>query len=270
APWVAHRSVGRGGLNAPLDLEDLPFLRRPQAVDIGDVAVGRALQRLELAVRIVGPDGPVALLFLEGIGGVAAKIADLDLGLFHPLVDDSHDVLATFLGQRRDIQPDDGAVHVRHQPDVALRDRLLDGTEDTAVPRLDHDLVRFGDADAGQLVERRRGAVVVDVDALDERGRRATRPDPLEIALHGLDRTTHLVVGIGDGLAAHVCAPPPAPDAPEMRFPTGSPAATRVMLSGRLRSNTTIGRSFSMHRLTAVASSTFSWSRSRSAYSRRA
>ena len=45
-------------------------------------------------------------------------------------------------------------------------------------------------------------------------------------------------------------------DAPEMRVPTGSPAATRVMLSGWLRSNTTIGRSFSMHRLTAVASST--------------
>ena len=37
------------------------------------------------------------------------------------------------------------------------------------------------------------------------------------------------------------------------------------MLSGWLRSNTTIGRSFSMHRLTAVASITLSWSRSRSA-----
>ena len=58
--------------------------------------------------------------------------------------------------------------------------------------------------------------------------------------------------------------PPAALGAPEMRVPTGSPAATRVMLSGWLRSNTTIGRSFSMHRLTAVASRTLSWSRSRS------
>src|SRR6185437_3405237 len=98
---------------------------------------------------------------------------------------------------------------------------------------------------------------IVDVDAFHERGRCATGPDPLEVALHGLDRAPHLVVGVGDDLAAHAWAPPPAPDAPEMRVPTGSPAATRVMLSGRLRSNTTIGRSFSMHRLTAVASSTF-------------
>ena len=54
-------------------------------------------------------------------------------------------------------------------------------------------------------------------------------------------------------------------DADPMKEPTASPAATRVMLSGRFRSNTTMGRSFSMHRLTAVASRTLSWSRSRSA-----
>ena len=53
-------------------------------------------------------------------------------------------------------EPDDRAVDVRHQPDVALGDRLLDGAQDAAVPRLDDDLVRLGDADPGQLVERRR------------------------------------------------------------------------------------------------------------------
>ena len=120
----------------------------------------------------------------------------------------------------------------------------------------------------GELVERRRGAVVLDLDALDERGRRAAGADALEVALHGLDGAAHLVVGVGDDLGGHARAPPAvawAAVAPEMSVPTGSPAATRVMLSGWLRSNTTIGRSFSMHRLTAVASSTLSWSRSRSA-----
>ena len=222
-------------------------------------------RRLELAMRLVRPDLAVPLLLLEVVGGVAAQVADLDPGLFHPLVDDSDEVLATFLGQRRDVEPDDRPVDVGHQPDVALGDRLLDGAEDAAVPGLDDDLVRLRDGDPGQLVERRRRAVVLDVDPLDERGRGATGPDPLEVALHGLDRAGHLVVGVDEDLAAHAGAPPAAPEAPEMRVPTGSPAATRVMLSGRLRSNTTIGRSFSMHRLTAVASRTLSWSRSRSA-----
>ena len=54
-----------------------------------------------------------------------------------------------------------------------------------------------------------------------------------------------------------------------MSVPTGSPSATRAMLSGPLRSKTTIGRSFSMHRETAAPSITLSWSRSRSAYSSR-
>ena len=38
-----------------------------------------------------------------------------------------HEVLATLLGQRRDVEPHDRAVDVRHEPDVALGDRLLDG-----------------------------------------------------------------------------------------------------------------------------------------------
>ena len=56
---------------------------------------------------------------------------------------------------------------------------------------------------------------------------------------------------------------------PAMSVPTGWPAATRAMLSGPFRSNTMIGRSFSMHSDTAAPSSTLSWSRSRSAYSSR-
>src|SRR4029078_5478467 len=126
----------------------------------------------------------------------------------------------------------------------------------------------LGDAAPGELIERGRGAVVVDGQALDERGRCAARPERLEVALHRLDGTTHLVVRGGDRLAAHRCSPLPPPRvALPIRVPPGCPAATRVMLSGWLRSNTTIGRSFSMQRETAAASMTLSWSRRRSAYS---
>ena len=155
---------------------------------------------------LVGPDVTVLLFALERIGGLASQVADLDARLFHALVDDWDDLLATLLGQRRDVQADDGAVDLRHQPDVALDDRLLDRTQHPAVPGLDHDLVRLGHADAGQLVERRLRAVVVDVDALHEGRRGAAGPDPLEVALHGLDGARHLVLGGGQDLGAHSVA----------------------------------------------------------------
>ena len=128
-------------------------------------------------------------------------------------------------------------------------------------PNVDGTLVRLGHADGSELVERRLRAVVVDVQALDEARGGATGPQGLEVALHRLDRPPHLALGLGQDLGAHPVIPP---GSAEMRVPTRSPRATRVMLSGVLRSNTTIGRSFSMHSETAAASSTLSWSRSRS------
>ena len=75
-------------------------------------------------------------------------------------------------------------------------------------------------------------------------------------AARGMDRATGDYIGmlatVMNGLALQ--------DALEK---AGVP--TRVTVSGWLRSNTMIGRSFSMHRLTAAASMTLSWSRRRSA-----
>jgi hypothetical protein len=41
-------------------------------------------------------------------------------------VDALDDLLATLLGERRDVEPDDRAIDVRREADVALEDRLLD------------------------------------------------------------------------------------------------------------------------------------------------
>src|SRR5687767_2881894 len=128
APAAARPSVERA-VSGTLDLEDLLFLGPAEPVDLADEPVCRLLERVVPAVRLVGAELPVALFLLERVRGIPSDVADLDACFFHPLVDDSDEVLATILGQRRDVEPDDGPVDVRHEPDVALLDRLLDRAE---------------------------------------------------------------------------------------------------------------------------------------------
>src|SRR4029078_2974225 len=112
-----------------------------------------------------------------------------------------------------------------------------------------------GDADDVQLVQRRLGAVVIDRDALDQAGRGAAGPDGLQVPVHDLDGARHLVVGRGDDLVVgHARAPAAA--GPAMSVPTGSPNATRAMLSWPFRSKTTTRRAFSLHSDTAAHSRT--------------
>ena len=117
-----------------------------------------------------------------------------------------------------------------HDADVALGDRLLDGRQDGAVPGLDDDEVRIRDADPRQLVERRGGPVVVDADALDERGRRASGADPGEVALHGLDGALHLRFDCEDRFVGHRVT------SPVMSVPICSPSdgATDVPVPGHV------------------------------------
>ena len=80
-------------------------------------------------------------------------------------------VAAALLGQLRDDQPDDLAVVAGRQAQVGLQDGLLDGADGAAIPGPDHEQARLGHGDAGQLVQGCGGAVVVDLQALDQRGR---------------------------------------------------------------------------------------------------
>src|SRR5664279_3977177 len=265
----AHgRSAGRrsGGPavfeppGGPLDLQHLMLLVSAQSIDLGDEPVGDLLELVQVAVRRVAAQAAVPLFLLQGVAGIPAMVADLDLGLLHPAMNDLDDVAPALLGEGRDIEPDDRAIDVRGESDVALLDRFLDRPEDTPVPRLDHDLVGLRHADSGDLVERRWCAVVLHDEALDEGGRRPAGAQPLEVALHALHGAGHLRFDRADHLGAHPLL------LPEINVPTASPRATRTMLLASFRSKTTIGRSFSMHSDTAAASITLRWSRSRSAY----
>ena len=130
--------------------------------------VGDALELLQLTARLVCPDRAGMLFLLELFRVLAAETSDLNPCLLHPLVDLLDQILAALLGQGRDVEPDGRAVVVRDETDIALENRLLDRTKDATVPGLDHDLVSLGNADAGQPVESRRRAVVLNDEALHE------------------------------------------------------------------------------------------------------
>src|SRR5262249_15230388 len=127
-----------------LDLQDLLFLLLAHAIDLFDPFVGQLLDPFLLPARLVAADRAIALLVLHLVRGLATVIADLDARLFHALMDDLDQVLATLLGERWDVEAHHGAVDIRHQADVALLDRLLDRAQHAPIPRLDHDLVRLG------------------------------------------------------------------------------------------------------------------------------
>src|SRR5574340_896180 len=128
---------------AALDLEDLLLLELAQALDLIDPVIGPALERLEGAPPFVGLDRAVLLPLADLVGRLPTMVADLDPGLLHALVDTPHEVPPPLLGEGRDVQPDDVPVDVRHEPQVALEERLLDGPQDGPIPGLDDHLVRL-------------------------------------------------------------------------------------------------------------------------------
>src|SRR5574338_629390 len=244
---------GRSRTGGASDLHDLGFLALCPGVDGLGEAIGQPLQGVQLAPLLVLREVAVAQCALEVIGGLAPMVADLDAGLLGPATNLLDHLPAPLLGERRDVEPHHRSVHVRDEADVAARDGLLDRGQHRSVPGLDDDQVRIGRADAGDLVERSRRAVVVDRDALDEGRRGPPGADTGEVALHGIHGALHLGLDLAQRLVRH------ASTSPVISVPICSPRTARAMLPGCVMSNTTIGMSLSIARLTAVASS--AWSR---------
>ena len=107
------------------------------------------------------------------------------------LADELDELLAPLLGELRDRQADHLAVVRRRQAEVGLLDRLLDRLDRGRVERLDRQQARLGRVDRRDVLERRRRAVVVDGDPVEQRGRGAARAHARELAARGLDRAVH-------------------------------------------------------------------------------
>src|SRR5690606_8069593 len=108
------------------DRHQFLFLALDHLVHVLDRLVGDLLDLVLGAAHVVLGD----LLFLQQVldllVGVAAHVADGDLGILALAGDDLGQVAATLLGQGREVQADGGAGGVRGQAQVRTQDCLLD------------------------------------------------------------------------------------------------------------------------------------------------
>src|SRR5580692_7284028 len=144
-----HQPFRRG---SPSDLEDLSLLPLDGVVDSRDELIGDLLHVDEPRGNFVLAHVAVLLDAAEMLHLVAADVAHRDSRLLSLAMDHLDEVLAPFLGELRDRDPDHLPVVARVEPQVALLDRLLDGAERGAVVRRDHEHAGFGDADAGDAL----------------------------------------------------------------------------------------------------------------------
>src|SRR5256885_1917453 len=83
------------------------------------------------------------------------------------------------------------------EAEVGLLDRLLDGLQGGGIERLHRQQARLRRPDRGEVLERRRGPVVLDLDPVEERGGGATGSDAVELVARALDRLVHPAGGVG-------------------------------------------------------------------------
>ena len=82
-------------------------------------------------------------------------------------------------------------VHDRVEAEIGLADGAIDGRHGGTVPHLDGDHPRLRHADRGELVDRHRGAIGVDMDRIEHASGCATGAEPGKLAPKGGDRAVH-------------------------------------------------------------------------------
>jgi hypothetical protein len=97
------------------------------------------------------------------------------------------------------------------------------------IERLDGQHARLGNADGGELLQRRLLTVVVDVDAVEQPRRCASGAHGVELVVRVVDGLAHPCLRVGDQLVdgCHFRVPSYGVS---MTVPISSPATTRPML----------------------------------------
>ena len=168
------------------------------------------------------PTSPFSHELLEVLDRVAADVPDRDAALLGHVPHELDELLAPLLGELRDRQADELAVVRRRQAEIGLLDRLLDLLDRRRVERLDRQHARLGRVDRREVLERRRRAVVVDRDAVEQRRRRAAGAHGVEVLVRRLDRLVHPLSGIAEKIVDQR-APPSGVESVQRRCPGARP-----------------------------------------------
>src|SRR4051794_11468162 len=179
-----------------LDLHQFLLLVTLDLVDVGHEPVGQLLQVLLRPLQGILRDVAVVLKLLELILRVPPNVADRHAPVLGPRMDLFDELPPAFLGERREREPDDVAVVVRRDPEVARLDRLLDRRDGALVEGLHLQQPRLRHVDARELVQRDGRAVVLDLDAVEDRWGGASGTDPGEVVLQVGDGLIHLVLRV--------------------------------------------------------------------------
>src|SRR5262249_5313153 len=109
---------------------------------------------------------------------------------------------------------------------------------------------RIGNGEGRDLVQRRLGAVVLDHDAVEQRGVRASGAHVRQLLLERADGLLHLLLARCEHVVGH--ARPPCTS-----VPIRTPDTARMMFPCSSMLNTRIGSPLSMHSEIAVESITW-------------
>ena len=130
--------------------------------------------------------------------GVAAQIADRNLAVFAHAAHDLREFTAAFFGERGQRNADHVARRGRVETEVGIADRLFHDLDHVLFPGLDRQRAGVAHTDLRHLVERRRAAVVVHLDLVEQARRGAARTDLHEFFAGVLHRRLHLVFGLSN------------------------------------------------------------------------
>src|SRR5437762_394446 len=232
----------------PLYLHHLVLFAVREGVDLLDLGFGDLLQPARPALRLVLGHLALFLHVIHAVELVAADVANRDARFFRLLADELHVLPAALLGKGRDGHSDDLAVTGWIEALLTRAQRLLDRPHLALVVDLHHQQARFRSADLGELVQRRRGAVVRDHDLVDQRRVRPAGPDRRELGREMVDGLAHLGLRVAKYRVDH--------EAELTSVPISSPRTTRSMFPGVRRLKTTMGTLLSMQSVSAVLSIT--------------
>src|SRR5580658_4872534 len=226
---VSRTTPGRGGQNdessarsrqAHSNVENILLFGGDGLIHLLDGVLDGLFDPLFGAFDLVRARFAAVLERRQEVESVVTSLADGNLALFPIFAGDLHELFAALLGERRQRDPDDVALDLRAEPEVAFAKSLLHELDLTLVPRFDDEQPGLGHVDVRHLGERRGRPVVVHPDPVEQGGVRATCPELRKVSLQRLVRLRYRAPQLFLDVLNHGLSPGPEPStAPRNRVP---------------------------------------------------